>query len=178
MELKDIIATILSVLAIAISAITFFSQKEFNKHSLRAVCKIDVNSFKGSIKIVFRNVGNGVMHIRRIYYKDLSNGQEIEVLSKWLNDIPCEMNSEENLDGTWIGASMSYNLLSRTILEQIDLDETWNRIKHLQINVEYEDTFGKKAYYKYGLETDYKIYSAAKGDRVIVNLTDKYMQPV
>ena len=115
MEPIDIITTILTLFAIAISIITFRSQKEFNKHSLRAVCKIDVYSSKGSIKILFRNVGNGVMKVKSISYKDLSTGQKMDLLSEWLKDIPCDTNSEYNLDNTWLGTSMSYNLLSRKI---------------------------------------------------------------
>ena len=166
--IEIIITTILSLFAIAISIITFNSQKEFNKHSLRAICKIDVYSSKESIRIIFRNVGNGVMKVKTIRYRDLSSGQKIELLSDWLKDIPCETNSEYNLDGTWLGTSMSYNLLSRTIATQNDLDLTWDKLKKLHIDVEYEDTFCKNHSYTYDLEIDYKIYSAAKGDRDIV----------
>ena len=46
---------------------------------------------------------------------------------------------------------------------------TWNRLKNLHIDVEFEDTFGKKDFYPYDLAIDYRIYSAAKGDRDIVS---------
>ena len=65
---------------------------------------------------------------------------------------------------------MSYNLLSRTVANQTDLDRTWSKLKNLCIEVGYENTFGKvEDPYTYNLKIDYKIYSAAKGDRTIVS---------
>ena len=173
MEPNDIITAILSLFAIAISIITFRSQKAFNKHSLRAVCRIDVYSSKESVRVIFRNVGNGVMKVKTIHYTDSSSGQKIDLLSEWLKDIPCATNTEYNLDNTWIGTSMSYNLLSRTVATQADLDKTWERLKSLDIKVIYENTFEKEEKpYKYDLGIDYKIYSAARGNRDIVSTSD------
>lgn len=165
---NETLTTILSAFAVSISLITFYSQREYNKHSLRAVCKIDIYSIKGSFRIIFRNVGNGVMKVNNISYRDKNINKTMEILSNWLKDIPCETNCEENLNNTWVGATMSYNLLSRTMIAQADLDQIWDRLKNLRIEVRYEDTFGNRETYMYDLATDYKIYLAAKGTRDII----------
>ena len=171
-NIDDAITVIIAAIALIFSIAAYISQKSFNKHSLTPACKIDVYSSKGSIKIVFRNVGNGIMKVNSVCYKDISCGERIELLSEWLKDIPCETNSEYNLDNTWLGTSMSYNLLSRTMTNQRDLDLTWDKLKKLHMDVTFEDTFGKKHSYTYDLEIDYKIYSVAKGDRDIVSISD------
>lgn len=168
MELNDILTILLSFIAVCIALVTFFSQREFNRHSLRAVCKFDVYSLNGSIRIIFRNVGSGVMRIKCISYCCTEDSITISTLSSWLQDIPCEANSEYNLNETWMGASMSYNLLSRTVGSQEDLDRTWDKLKDLHIKVEYEDTFGEIYEDNYELMIDYEIYSAAKGARNLI----------
>ena len=181
----EFMKTTVSILALFISILSIISQRNFNRNSLKPVCKIDVYSIKGSLRIILRNVGNGVMIIKRIRYYTSSPQKEtllfgmrpafpndekpITCLSTFLKDCPCETNSEYMLDNSGIGASMSYNLLSRTFTSQSDLDATWSKIKGLTIEVVFRDTYNKSYKYRYSLDVDFKLYSQAKGKRDVVS---------
>ena len=181
----DFLKTTISVLALFISILSIISQRSFNRNSLKPICKIDVYSIKGSLRIILRNVGNGVMIIKRIRYYTSSpqkgtllfgsplvgpnDEKPITCLSAFLKDCPCETNSEYMLDNSGIGSSMSYNLLSRTFTSQSDLDATWDKIKGLTVEVVFKDTYNKSYKYRYNLDVDYKLYSEAKGKRDVVS---------
>lgn len=168
--MNDFVANIIAGLAFVISIITFYSQYTFNKHSLMPACKIDIYSIKGSIKIVFQNVGNGLMKVEKIEYFEGNSEVPIINLSRWLSELPAMTNSEYNLDGTYVGQGKQYNLLSRTVSTQEDLDATWRKLKNLRIKVYYKGSYKMLRPYthEYKLDIDYEVYLYAKGNRNIV----------
>ena len=168
--MNEFVANIIAGLAFVISIITFYSQYTFNRHSLMPACKIDVYSIGGSIKIVFQNVGNGLMEVKKIEYFERNSEIPIKNLSSWLAELPAVANSEYNLDETYVGQGMQYNLLSRTVSTQEDLDATWRKLKNLRIKVQYKGSYKMLRPYthEYKLDIDYEVYLYAKGKRNIV----------
>ncbi|MBE5852019.1 MAG: hypothetical protein E7299_03560 [Lachnospiraceae bacterium] len=174
---EQYIANIIAGLAFVISIITAYSQHKFNRYSLRPAHKIDIYSMNGSIKIVFQNVGNGVMKVEEITYYEIGKSINDKIkLSEWLKDCPVLANSEYNLDNTYVGSGMQYNLLSRTVPTQKALDDTWDKLKRLGIYMRYKDTFGEEYYGYYKLDVDYDVYWAAKGNRNIVDGKNKKVE--
>ena len=134
---------ILSIIAISISVTGFILGRYIDYFLYGPKCRIAVYSIPRGLQILLENVGNRIMHIKRVTYTldtDIKNKNSyVNNLSSFFYSIPCETRGEARPINEDLFPNSKHRLMNTTFKTQNDLLKAWAVVNNITVKVEYRD---------------------------------------
>lgn len=135
------ISDILSIIAIVVSLIVFFLNRQLDSYLYGPKCRIAAYSVSRGLRIQIANGGNRVMHVKKVSYTVCSDVKKIETythnLSSLFYDLTCETRSETRPTNEDLFPNSTQNLFTTTFFSQEEMIKAWNIVQHITVKVEY-----------------------------------------
>ena len=132
---------ILSIIAITISVVGFILSRYIDSFLYGPKCRIAAFSVPKGLQILLENVGNRIMHIKRVTYTinpDKKNkALYTDNLSSLFYKIPCETRGEARLLNEDLFPNSKHKLINTTFITQDDLLKVWEIVDKITVKVEY-----------------------------------------
>ena len=132
---------ILSIIAIAISAVSFILGRHIDNFLYGPKCRIAAFSVPKGLQILLENVGNRIMHIKRVTYTinpDKKNKESYtDNLSSLFYKIKCETRGEARPLDEDLFPNSKHKLINTTFYTQNDLINAWEIVDKITVKVEY-----------------------------------------
>lgn len=132
---------ILSIIAIAISVICFILSRNLDNFLYGPKCRVVAFSVPKGLQIILENVGNRIMHIKRVTYT-VSPDQKNKALyrdnlSSLFYEIPCETRGEDRPFKEDLFPNSKHKLINTTFYTQENLIKAWEIVDQITVKVEY-----------------------------------------
>lgn len=154
MAITSIGTAIISILAFLVSIYVAISQNRFNKNSVKPICNISYIDYANHIRIELVNNGLGVMTIKKVQIKDVTNRVEKSIVDFLPSNIHLSHYMRETAGRSLIQGGKVV-LLDLKSDNSIDIERLRNILSKLTVIVYFTDIYNKKFIQKRDLQEIY-----------------------